>query len=128
MSVRMTRRDFIHGVSLGTVGAGLLSPLDLWARDPSGVPEPLSAAAYPPALTGERGSHPGSYEVAHALAWGGEKPKRYESLDEHYDLVVVGAGISGLAAAWFYRKQMGPEARVLILDNHDDFGGHARRH
>ena len=127
MSVRMTRRDFIHGVSLGTVGAGLLSPLDLWARDPSGVPEPLSAAAYPPALTGERGSHPGSYEVAHALAWGGEKPDEYESLDEHYDLVVVGAGISGLAAAWFYRKQMGPEARILILDNHDDFGGHAKR-
>ena len=43
-----------------------------------------------------------------------------------YDLVVVGGGISGLAAAWFYRRAK-PSARILILDNHDDFGGHAKR-
>jgi spermidine dehydrogenase len=42
-----------------------------------------------------RGSHDGSYEVAHALAWQEQKPKTYETLDEHYDLVVVGAGMSG---------------------------------
>jgi len=35
--------------------------------------------------------------------------------------------MSGLAAAWFYRKKMGPDARILLLDNHDDFGGHAKR-
>ena len=74
-----------------------------------------------------RGSHKGSFEVAHALAWRGEKPAQYKTLDEHYDLVVVGAGISGLAAAYLYRKQKGPEAKILILDNHDDFGGHAKR-
>jgi len=82
---------------------------------------------YPPTLTGMRGSHAGSYEVAHALAWQGQKPDTYESLDEHYDLVIVGAGMSGLAAAWYYLKKAGPEARVLVLDNHDDFGGHAKR-
>ncbi|MBT3897852.1 MAG: NAD(P)-binding protein [Gammaproteobacteria bacterium] len=82
---------------------------------------------YPPTLTGMRGSHAGSFEVAHALAWEGQKPDAYESLDEHYDLVVVGAGMSGLAAAWYYLKKAGPEARVLVLDNHDDFGGHAKR-
>ncbi|MDB2554897.1 NAD(P)/FAD-dependent oxidoreductase, partial [Porticoccaceae bacterium] len=81
----------------------------------------------PPTLTGMRGSHEGSYEVAHALAWNGQKPSSYEELDEHYDLVVVGAGQSGLAAAWYYRKKMGPAARILLLDNHDDFGGHAKR-
>ena len=27
----------------------------------------------------------------------------------------------------FYRKQNGPQSRILILDNHDDFGGHAKR-
>jgi flavin-dependent dehydrogenase len=42
------------------------------------------------------------------------------------DLVVVGAGISGLAAAWFWRG-VEPDASILLLDNHDDFGGHARR-
>ena len=47
--------------------------------------------------------------------------------EERYDLVVVGGGISGLAAAWFYRRAAGAKARILILDNHDDFGGHAKR-
>ncbi|MBK8060863.1 MAG: FAD-dependent oxidoreductase [Gemmatimonadetes bacterium] len=46
-------------------------------------------------------------------------------LKESYDLIVVGAGISGLSAAWFYRQRFGASARILILDNHDDFGGHA---
>ena len=65
---------------------------------------------YPPLLTGMRGSHKGSFEVAHALAWRGEKPADYEQLDEHYDLVVVGAGMSGLAAAWYWRKRMGGDS------------------
>ena len=63
------------------------------------------------------------------MRWHGKekKPARYDALDEHYDLVVVGAGMSGLAVAWYYRKKMGPDVRILILDNHDDFGGHAKR-
>jgi spermidine dehydrogenase len=88
----------------------------------------LSASGYPPALTGMRGSHIGSFEVAHQLAregradWGPiEEPD-----SDNYDLVVVGGGISGLAAAHYFRKAS-PGARILILDNHDDFGGHAKR-
>ena len=68
-----------------------------------------------------------SFEVAHALAWRGQKPEHYQALDQQYDLVVVGTGMSGLAAAWYYRKKMRPDARILLLDNHDDFGGHAKR-
>ncbi len=73
-----------------------------------------------------RGSHDGSWEVAHTLRDGRPLP---ESVDdgERYDLVIVGAGISGLAAAYFYRKFAGAKAKILILDNHDDFGGHAKR-
>ena len=81
----------MNGVALGT-GVGLLAPAELWAGESA-----RSAAAnttYPPTLTGMRGSHEGSYEVAHALAWEGRKPAHYEALDEQYDLVVVGAGIS----------------------------------
>lgn len=88
---------------------------------------PTPGSYYPPTLTGMRGSHEGSYEVAHALSWRGEKPADYQLLDEHYNLVVVGAGMSGLAAAHYYREKMGPQAKILILDNHDDFGGHAKR-
>ena len=123
---RIRRRDFLNGVAL-TVGAALLSPgeaLGLDLDDPA-----RGAAPYPPALTGLRGSHDGSFEVAHALRdgtfWASAGPAA--DTGERYDLVVVGAGISGLAAAWFFRKAAGASARILVLDNHDDFGGHARR-
>src|SRR4029450_3918987 len=84
---------------------------------------------YPPALTGLRGSHDVSFEVAHALGDGSFWTNAGQPSDtgESYDLVVVGAGISGLASAWYFRKAAGPSARILILENHDDFGGHARR-
>lgn len=121
MSKQITRRDFFNGIAIGT-GISLLSPIDLFGQN---LEQPF--ASYPPTLTGMRGSHKGSFEIAHALAWAGEKPAAYEKLDEEYDLIIVGAGISGLATAWFYQKKIGPEARILVLDNHDDFGGHAKR-
>src|SRR5678816_4666637 len=84
---------------------------------------------YPPALTGLRGSHPGSFETAHTLRDGDfwQKAGQPVEIAEKYDLVVVGGGISGLSAAHYFRKAAGEKARVLILDNHDDFGGHAKR-
>lgn len=137
MTRQVTRRDILNGMVIGT-GVGVLAPFDLLALDTSALttgspkttpPRTTSprTTPYPPTLTGMRGSHEGSFEVAHALAWEGKKPAQYTALDEHYDLVVVGAGMSGLAAAWYYRKKMGMDARILILDNHDDFGGHAKR-
>jgi spermidine dehydrogenase len=122
MAIQITRRDFINGVAVST-GATLLTPYELFAQAPSAV----ASAYYPPTRTGIRGNHPGSFEVSHALAWEGKKPAEYKKLDEHYDLVIVGAGVSGLAAARFYQQRMGPTAKILLLDNHDDFGGHAKR-
>lgn len=88
----------------------------------------LDPSYYPPARTGLRGSHPGSNEHAHSLAWAGRSDwGPVTRLPETYDLVVVGGGISGLAAACFYQQKHGRDKSVLILDNHDDFGGHARR-
>jgi spermidine dehydrogenase len=116
----ITRRDFLNGIALGTVAGTGLAPLDLLAA--------ATGEMYPPLRTGMRGSHPGSFEVAHAVAWSGASFPRPASLtDVVYDLVVVGGGISGLAAAYLYRQQAGPDAKVLVLDNHDDFGGHAKR-
>lgn len=83
---------------------------------------------YPPAWTGLRGSHPGSNDYAHARAWSARSDWGPTSkLRETYDLVVVGGGLSGLAAAYFYQQKHGADRKVLILDNHDDFGGHAKR-
>lgn len=123
----ITRRDLLNGIALGTSGA-LLGSVNVLAEDGEATLGALKKPSYyPPALTGMRGSHKGSFEVAHALAWRGEKPNQYQPLNEHYDLVVVGAGMSGLAAAHYYRKKMGNDVRILLLDNHDDFGGHAKR-
>jgi spermidine dehydrogenase len=117
----ITRRDFLNGALIG-VGGAFAAP---WL-----TPDLLRQfeSDYPPALTGLRGSHVGSYEAFHALRDGRfwEEAPEVVSTGEEYDLVVVGAGISGLSATWYYR-QARPGARILILDNHDDFGGHARR-
>ena len=88
----------------------------------------LSPSYYPPARTGLRGSHPGSSESAHERAWGGRSDwGPTTKLSETYDLIVVGGGLSGLSAAYFYQQEHGRDKKVLILDNHDDFGGHAKR-
>ena len=130
MKQRITRRDFLNGAAATLATGAALSPRNLLALDegPSGsMAGGRPSDYYPPSLTGMRGSHKGSFEVAHALAWGGQKPTEYTPLKEEYDLIIVGAGISGLTAAYLYQKEAGPEARILILENHDDFGGHAKR-
>jgi spermidine dehydrogenase len=115
----VTRRDFLQGTA---IAVGAATPLArAWGTA-------AITDRYPPALTGMRGSHDGSFEVAHALAWNGKRwPRPERTADPDYDLVVVGGGISGLAAAHFYRSRVGADARILVLDNHDDLGGHAKR-
>ena len=124
------RRDFLQGTLIGAASAltgPLLTGLASAAESAAAADGAQDAPGYyPPLLTGLRGSHPGSFEAAHALRDGGEVP-RGEDTGESYDLVVVGAGISGLAAAHFFRARTAPRSRVLLLDNHDDFGGHAKR-
>lgn len=113
----IARRDFLNGVLVA--GAAGITPAARAAATPP----------YPPALTGMRGSgYPAAYATGHALRDHVFAPRgpAQETADT-YDLIVVGGGISGLAAAWFYRQRHGDDARVLVLDNHDDFGGHAKR-
>jgi spermidine dehydrogenase len=136
---QIARRDFLNGMAWAAGAAMLPKALAMTldsGPDPSaeeyflaqGI-APSDPRYYPPALTGMRGSHPGSFEIGHALRDG----TRWDNADtvtdtgEHYDLVIAGAGISGLAAAHFFRKLHGPDSKILVLDNHDDFGGHAKR-
>src|SRR6201996_412759 len=126
MQRHITRRDFLNGIAV-TSGLSMLPPHLLAALQHDLDPE-KSPDDYPPALTGLRGSHVGSFEAAHSVRDGDFWQKAGTPTDtgEKFDLIVVGGGISGLSAAYFFRKA-NPNARVLILDNHDDFGGHAKR-
>ena len=117
--LNITRRDFLNGMALSLAAGTTLSPLEILAAE---------GRYYPPALTGMRGSHPGSFEIAHIVArTGGTYSRPKIQIDDTYDLVVVGGGISGLSAAFLYQQQAGPDKKVLVIDNHDDFGGHAKR-
>jgi spermidine dehydrogenase len=121
------RRDFLQGALIAAAGIAAESPLASLAASPMEI---LGAqdrpGYYPPALTGMRGSHPGSFENAHAARDGHITTDAIDT-QQSYDLVIVGGGISGLAAAHFYRDRASRGGRILILDNHDDFGGHAKR-
>ena len=122
MKGKITRRDFLNGTQVA-IGASLLSPwTEVFGADASNFQ--LGADYYPPAKIGLRGSHDGAWETMHARVSGATWPKG--DPEREYDLVVVGGGISGLSAAHFFRRE-DPRARILILDNHDDFGGHAKR-
>ena len=133
MGRAITRRDFLNGVAVGAGGllaGGVIGANTLLAAAALDDYAPEKAAGYyPPALMGMRGNHDGTFTFAHRLrdgeSW--DSDGAAAKTGETYDLVVVGGGISGLAAAYFYRKSAGPSARILILDNHDDFGGHAKR-
>ncbi len=113
----ITRRDFLNGAALAIAGG--FTPAELFAQ---------GAGAYPPALDGLRGQTDAAFAAMHAMAMQG-KAYRLGSLpvEEAYDLVVVGGGISGLAAAWFHRQRHGANAKILVVDALEDFGGHAKR-
>src|SRR5262245_52330380 len=122
----ITRRDFLNGVALTVVGS-VLPPEVMRAAQQEFAPQ-RAPDYYPPARVGMCGSHPGSFEVAHQM-------RDRKSIDlsgaigtgETYDLVIVGGGLSGLSAAYYFVRDVGRGAKVLVLDNHDDFGGHAKR-
>ena len=126
----ISRRDFLDGVAVSVASAAITSSASAQLlADPFAelTPETDIDKSYPPILTGMRGNHPGSFDAAHPLAWSGDAPQSTTDTGEQYDLIVVGGGLSGLAAALMFRRERGEDQRVLILDNHDDFGGHAKR-
>ncbi len=133
MSREITRRDFLNGVAVGVggtlVGRGMGTETMLAAAVLDEFAPEKASDYYPPSRTGIRGNHDGTFTFAHRLrdGEGADSFGDAVSTSEKYDLAVVGGGISGLAAAYFFRKSAGKSARILILDNHDDFGGHAKR-
>jgi len=129
MDRRIPRRDFLNGLAIGITGAVASRQVPAIAAADVGQPPPAASSAYPPASTGLRGNYPAAIREFDALQTGAYRqiPASDGASGERYDLVIVGAGISGLAAAHFWRRALGTAQKILILDNHDDFGGHAKR-
>jgi len=107
MDRAITRRDFLQGVALAVAASRLrLGPNQ-----------------------GLDGQTPLAMALGHRVR-DGEVPAEVADTGEVYDLVVVGAGIAGLASAYLYYQEaaLGEGApSILLLDNHDELGGHARR-
>jgi spermidine dehydrogenase len=121
----IARRDFLNGVAIGITGG--MAVLKGSAMAAQAFPA-LEASNYPPLRTGLRGNYPEAVDIFDPIRQGryAQFPVQNSEIREEYDLVIVGAGMSGLAAAHFWRAALGNNQRILILDNHDDFGGHAK--
>src|SRR5437868_5674156 len=131
MGRKISRRDFLDGFALTVGAAALAGPLASSAMDLAGAgakrPSPGLVLPEPPFRTGMRGTYDAAKIYNDQLIAGTLDVKGARGTGEQYDLVIVGAGISALSAAYFYRRDVDPNAKILLIDPHDDFGGHAKR-
>ncbi|THF85323.1 NAD(P)/FAD-dependent oxidoreductase [Deinococcus sp. KSM4-11] len=126
MTRKVARRDFLNGLAY-TAAAVAAQGMLPWGRAHAGGAGGSPTGEYPPAQANAVvGQTPQANAVMHAIRDGMLTPGAGASTGETFDLVVVGAGISGLAAAHEFRR-LHPRARVLILDPLADVGGHAKR-
>jgi spermidine dehydrogenase len=142
----ITRRDFLDGAAITAAGlaAAAAAPHLTGAEAAAvtaghGAPG-LPAGYYPPAKTGLKGhpdrvvrqtmkidGRPNPGDVHSTRPGPGIHVRRVIDSHETYDCVIVGAGISGLAAAKYYRDRFGEDSKILLLDPLPDLGGHATR-
>ena len=116
MDRSITRRNFLQGVAMSIAASRL-------GRAQTEAP----STSYPPSLHGIRGQDSGSTELGHRIRDGkAAVPADVVDTGESYDLIVIGAGLAGLCSSYVYKRERS-NARILLLDNQDDFGGHARR-
>jgi spermidine dehydrogenase len=127
MKKGISRRSVLLSSGGIVAGATLGIPTTSFSRQ-VGHKAGRAALQDPPQRVGLRGSHAGSFETAHKVAWQGWRDwgPVIDTDEGVFDLVVVGSGVSGLSAAYFHLRD-NPGARILIIENHDDFGGHAKR-
>src|ERR1700730_10875234 len=134
----MTRRDFVGSTVLGTGAALLAMAAPSAMRRASAQTPGLSMTGLGPEWTGPGGI--GDYsrlngntaEVINAAHAGIRNQDQDKFLagatdtGETFDVIVVGGGVSGLAAMYSYHKER-PNSKILNLENHPIFGGESRR-
>jgi spermidine dehydrogenase len=139
----ITRRDFLDGTAITAAGlAAAAAAPHLTGAEAALVAKdgPLPKGYYPPTQTGLVGEpnrvirqvmrvdgRPNPEHPHSAAGGAGIHPRRVRDTGETYDCVIVGAGISGLASAKWYRDRFGEDSRILLVDPLPDFGGHAHR-
>ncbi len=121
-----TRRDFLNGVQVGASAMllGGASPLDLLGGEAEDWNGPSGVGDY-------AGANGNTYEVVaegHRIRDGAYANTDASSITDAgaFDLVAVGGGISGLAAALFFQRATGARRRCLVLEDHPIFGGLAK--
>jgi len=123
MEMRMVRRDFLNRTLLGAGAALLKMPAPAFAKDTytgyAGVGDYARSNGDPLAVV----------EAGHRLRDGYSEAAIRSAADdgERFDLIVVGGGLSGLSAAYYFQKATGGSKRCLILENHAMFGGHCKQ-
>jgi spermidine dehydrogenase len=134
----MTRRDFVGSTVLGTGAAllGMAAPSVM--RSASAQTPGLSMTGLGPEWTGPGGigdysrSNGNTADVVNAAHAGIRNQDQDKFLSgasdtgETFEVIVVGGGVSGLAAMYSYHKER-PHAKILNLENHPIFGGESRR-
>ena len=126
---RITRRDFCNAALIGAgtalltgcgatengAGTALAGPGAEW-DGPSGLGE----------YCGSNGNTWRTMEAGHRIRDAAHSDTvAAADTGEHYDLIVVGGGFTGLGALHAFRKEH-PQGTCLLLDNQEIFGGYAK--
>jgi spermidine dehydrogenase len=133
MEDRITRRDFLNATLLasGSLLLNSASPAELLAEQAKARPNEDDWTGYGGIgdYANSNGNTFGVLEAGHQIRDGlfESLPASVIDTGETYDCVVVGGGISGLAAALIFQRQAGAGQTCLVLDNHPIFGGEAKR-
>lgn len=127
LNSRICRRDFLNSTLLasGSLLLGPLSPRDLIGQEQDDWTGYGGVGDYSDA----NGNTAAVMNAGHAIRDHvfDSPPSDAIETGETFDCVVVGGGISGLAAALFFQKQAGKNSTCLVLENHPIFGGESRR-
>ncbi len=130
----ITRRDFLNATLLASGGALLasVSPVQLLAQKAEkndGATDDWTGYGGVGDYANSNGNTYAVLEAGHRIRDGEfeTEPANFLDTAETYDCVVVGGGISGLAAALIFQRKAGEGKTCLVLDNHPVFGGEAKR-